>query len=397
MKRSLLILTLLTLCGTSVASINGSLTTLFYNRENFVERFEKPRSFTLYEYLLINASKLAGDRVNLRVSLRFGGNLNDGRLKARLFPSYLTLKAPHGFKVRLGRQFLPNEAGLFEIDGVRVDKVLGSVSLSLFGGSSFIPLSIRAKRRASLGGSVDFGSFRKLRARVGLFPSFDGEGLKRLILSGHLGSFRPGFHGRRRFNAFFGFGYDLISMELSRLYLTTDFAPLSNLSVYAGYRHYKPLLSPDSIFSVFSNSSSDEISIEAEYTLGENLSLYTSYTGFLGDGGLNHGFNGGIYLAGLSVGFEELRGEMSQTRIKLSLEKMIRRRLSLSLGTYYNVYDIGKRYTAFSALTGLGYSFRNLSFSINAGYNKNPYYRYNLRFLGRLRLNFAYQGKGHGA
>lgn len=392
MRKLFFILLFLVLCEISVASsINGSLTTVFYNHENFVERFSKPRAFTIYEYLLINAPELAGDRMSLYVNLRLGGTFNGGELKPRLFPTYLVFSAPYETEVRLGRQFIPDEAGLFELDGVKVDKSLGDISLSLFGGSSFSPLSLHTERRASLGGNVSFGSFRKLQTKLGFLSSFDTEGLKRLIILGHLSSFRLAFHSRKRFNMFSGFGFDLVSKELSKLYLTAQFNPISNLNIYARYRHHRPLFSPDSIFSVFSYSSSDEIALETEYALLENLSLYASYSGLMFEDELNHSFSGGVNFKGLNVGFESLEDEVAHTRVKASFERVVKEKLSLSLSTYYSIYDIGEKHTAFSAFTSLGYSFKNLSFSLDTSYYKNPYYKYNFRVLGRVRWKFAYR------
>ena len=116
-------------------SVNGNLTSAFWLREDKLENpKDAQRNLFIYEYLNLNAQNIGSPKIAANLSGRAGWdklNFNEND-SFRLYQGYLDWKLSDESSLRLGRQFLPNDVGFWQMDGIRLETFRSSFASQRF-------------------------------------------------------------------------------------------------------------------------------------------------------------------------------------------------------------------------------------------------------------------------
>lgn len=177
-------------------------------------------------------------------------------------------------QLRLGRQFVSGGVARAQfIDGVWAN-VRGPANLGL---SAFIGEPVVARFANYVHGGLSMG------ARASWSPLYDGQvGVSILNVTKGDAVIRQdvGVDGRwafsRRLNASAALAWSIADKRLEEFHVGPHWQPLPDLDVSVGYRRTAPdlFLSRDSIFSVFADTSRDDLGLELSYQVNRALSVF---------------------------------------------------------------------------------------------------------------------------
>jgi hypothetical protein len=385
-------------------SVNGSLTTMNWLRQEPVERDGEDLYSYLYEYIRVSVENIADDSLSAYIYTRVKKDIaNDGELDWRTLSGYLNWAGPRDSSIRVGRQFLPNGLGFWQMDGIRVNfKSFRDISHSVYAGSSVAPWAVEEDRDGLAGLAVDLPEIWRLRTGLSLFTNFDSRNFDRIIIGGHLDSYDYSLFELRKFIMYSKVNFDIIARELVQGSATINLNPLEKLGIYAEYYHGKQLFPEESIFSVFATDHVNEASIGLRCNVIESVLLGGRYGRYFSSSLPSNTYEVGIYRSrsrGTSFGITVLRAEKPDTDslntgARVSLGHPITGKLSAKINAYYNDYRLReseKQDKAYSLQLDLGYRIIDqVATYVRLEDNVDHDGDNSFRLLARVRLGFSY-------
>ena len=403
-------------------SVNGTITSTVWSRENRLENAaDSQTNLILYEYLRLNATNLGSNMLAAHFSGRVGWDKyasfdGDDKFTSRLYQGYLDWKLSNRSSLRLGRQFLPNGLGFWQMDGIRLeDRRTGPISPAFYAGISVLPWTIEGDSEPILGFELTTRRFRSIRTKLSFLTIFDNEGdnwnfsdvrgVDKAILGLQFDTLGEGImdllespHNRLSLSG--GGNIDLITKEIISGQASANLRVTPKAYLYAEFRQKTPLFPADSIFSVFAIEPFRQLTAGASYDFADFLGLQGWYSRQFFDSGPIDLYSVGFTLARqrealLALRLERLSDiDTSYWRVYSRIGKRFWQKLELSLNNYYNNYknDIGTQEDdAYSIQFNVRYRLsRRLQALIRLENNINSDYKYNVRVLGYLRMGFGF-------
>lgn len=305
----------------------------------------------------------------------------------------------------LGRQFLPNDVGFWQIDGARLGiKNLGTIDSRFYGGVAATPWMVEKKREGIAGIELSRLDIWRIQSRISFLTVFDKSGLNNVILGMRLDVPKVNIFDvhrdvRKRLS-FFGRGsIDLLTQQVISGYGYIHFSPLSPMHVSLEYQHETPLFPADSIFSIFAFEPLQQAAAVCEIDIFNGLELRGRYIQqFFDDDASINQYSAGFsikrrYERVVDIRLERLSDiHTKYWRIHSYIGKMLTPRLKVGFNHYYNNYKLTRALQAtnvYSYQLNVKYQmFRNLSAFIRIEDNINTDYVYNVRVMGYIRIFF---------
>jgi hypothetical protein len=400
-------------------SITGNLTNTFWTRENQLRNAENARTnLNFYEYAYLRATNIGSDRLSAYIQGRIGWNrfpVEDEQFTGRLYQGYIDYRLPKKFDLQLGRQFLPNDVGFWQIDGARLSiKNLGPIDSRFYGGIAATPWMVEKKRDGIAGIELTEFGIRNSEFGITFLTVFDKNRLNNVILGMRLNVPKVNiFDVHRDVHkgfSFFGRGsIDLLTQQVISGYGYLHFIPLSPIHASLKYQHETPLFPADSIFSIFAFEPLQQAVAACEIDIPpfskgglggifNGLGLYGRYARqFFDDDVPINQYSAGFsiksrYERVFDIHLERLSDiHTKYWRIHSYIGKMLTPRLEIGFNHYYNNYELTrfKAADAYSYQLNLKYQiFRNLSAFMRIEDNINVDYVYNVRVIGYIRILF---------
>lgn len=418
----------------SALSLSGSLMSTIWARENqwqsgeqIVE--EEQSNLFFYEYLHLHAANLWTERLTAHLRGRIGWRRfsqtdGDERFDHLLYQGYLNYRVPRTIALRCGRQFLPNDVGFWQMDGVRLSiERFGLAVPTLYGGVAVAPWTIKGDKKGVVGCELNRLEALHIQSKFSLMTLFSKDEINRAILGVRLNAPRATIFDihrdtHKRFSLIGRASVDLLTQQIISGYGYAHFCPLPPIHASIEYQHETPLYPADSIFSVFSVEPLRQFSLGLDLNITEWLGLNGGYARQFYDEGPIH-----RYSSGISVNLPLVRGGQRKNRFVLSypgkwgnerivefrlerlvdidaeywriysyIGKRLTNRLEISLNHYYNNYRLSQAAQvedAYSFQCRVRYQIhRNLQAFMRIEDNINPDYEYNIRAVGQLRMSF---------
>jgi hypothetical protein len=255
----------------------------------YTDPFKDQDQSDIVEYLKIGAPAIDNSgRFSAfgygRVSKQFGGDVDpllgdDEDVLGRLYFLYVNyaLPADRG-DIRLGRQFVAVGAGAGTVDGVRVDvRKLGPVTVSAFAGYDvrFAETTDRSETGNYLVGASAGGSFFKgNNIEISYLRKYDSDDVIREM---------AGVHADQRLlgiaKAYADLRYDVLHETYSEFLAGVKLFPFPRLLTITGeYFASYPNFDADTIYTVFAVTRYWEALGRVDYRVGDQVTLYGSYT-----------------------------------------------------------------------------------------------------------------------
>ena len=172
-------------------AVQGSLTSAIWVRENARSVVDakdtsdpNDTSASFFQYFRLSSSRFPPNRngtyAQFYVSGRWLNELDgqsnrdtsDGSEDFRVYESYVDLATPRGRRIRVGRQYLPNAVGFWELDGVRWQERLAFLTTTVYGGSGASSWQFDESKSRVVGGQIEARATDRLRARGGAMATF---------------------------------------------------------------------------------------------------------------------------------------------------------------------------------------------------------------------------------
>ena len=392
-------------------SIAGSLTTMVWARQDPIARDGADLYSFLYEYLRASISDIGDDSLSAYIYVRGKKDIaNDGKLDLRAFSGYLDWSGPRDSSLRLGRQFLPNGLGFWQMDGIRAKfRSFKNISHTVYAGFSVAPWAIEDQKNGLAGLEIDLPEIWQLRSGVSIFADFDSQNFQRVIIGGHLDSSDYSLFRLRKFTMYSKVNFDALAMELVQGSVAVNLNPVKNFSIYAEYFHGKQLFPDDSIFSVFAADDKNEASIGLRYNIEKSTSLGGRYGRHFSSLLPSNTYEVGLHRSvpyGTSFGATVLGAENSGVKsryigARLNMGRAVTKKFSTMISAHYRDYRLREsqeRDSVYSLQLDLSYrvidqilAYLRLEDNIDAGGNSR------FRLLVRMRLGFGYGRVAGGA
>jgi len=391
--------------------IDGSLTTMAWVRQDPVAREGEDLYSFLYEYVRLSMADIGDDSLSAYIYTRVKKDVaNDGKPDWRVFSGYLNWSGPGDSSLRLGRQFLPNGLGFWQMDGVRAKfKSFRNISHSIYAGLSVAPWAVEDKRDGIAGLEIDLPEIWQLRGGVNVFTNFDSKNFERVIIGGRLDSYDYGFSSLRKIIMYSKVNFDVLASELVQGSVNINLNLVENLGIYTEYSHGKQLFPEESIFSVFAADDKNEASIGLRYDIAKSMSLGGRYGRSFSSSLPANTYEIGLHRSvphGTSFGITVLGAEKSDAEnrlngVSLNIGHAITRKFSAMISTYYNDYRLRESQqnnSPYSLQLDLSYRvIDQVSAHLRLEDNVDAGGDHRFRLLARVRLGFSYGRPTAGA
>lgn len=401
----------------SAVSVNGSLTSVAWARENRLENAaEAETNLLFYEYLRLHATNLGSDRLTAHLSGRVGWDRLESfgeKYTARLYQGYLNWRLSNRANLSLGRQFLPNDVGFWQMDGIQFElRRSGFLSPAFYGGIAVLPWTIEGDNEAILGIELKTRRLKRVRSKFSFFTVFDSDeevtriqGLDKAIVGLQFDTFDWGILDShkslfQRLNISGRTSVDVLAKQFIGGCASASFHILPKGQLYAEYRQETPLFPADSIFAVFALEPLSRLAIGLDYEAMSFLGLHGRYSRQFFDSGPVDRYSAGFTLRSERETFFALRLEHLDDmdthywRVYSHVGKQLARRLEIGINNYYNNYRFARKSQtedAYSFQLRIGYRLsKNLQAIIRLEDNINPDYKYNIRARGYVRMGFGF-------
>ena len=391
-------------------SVNGSLTNTFWTRNGKLENADESQmDIVLYEYLRFHARDLGSRNISAYVSGRVGWDryeVYDDKYMGSLYQGYVDWRLSNRSDLRIGRQFLLNDTGLWQMDGIRFGLRTSSVSPAFYAGMAASPWTLDENNGVLLGAELKTRKIWRVRSKFSFHSVLDNDGdLDRAIVGIQLDTSEMGFlalhsDSDQRFNVSARGSMDLLTRQILAAHISVGFRFLPKTQLYAKYQQKIPLFPLDSIFSTFSFEPLHQLSINLDNEITRFLSLQGSYSRqFLDSEDIDRygaGFSlGSKYESPLSIRLERLHSaDTRYWRVYSHLRKQFGHKISIGFSNYYNNYRLTNALQskdAYSFQLKVGYKLsRKMQAFVRIEDNINPEYEYNVWVVGYLRMGFGY-------
>lgn len=197
--------------------------------------------------------------------------------------------------------------------------------------------------------------------------------------------------------------YDLIGEQFADANLTTAFFPVRKVKIAADVTHTIPalLLSHTSIFTVFSSSSYDKLSLGGTYFINDRWTADAKLQGFVYSDGsklLRAGAEGGYRYGDKKQGkvalsayrLEELQNGVTELRTYTNYR--LREKLTCSLDLYGYLFDqqVQERNYSVTGIGNIGYQFIKRLKAVGSMYiSRNPLFGHEYRGMVKLVADFG--------
>jgi hypothetical protein len=396
-------------------SVNGNLTSAFWLREDKLENpKDAQRNLFIYEYLNLYAQNIGSPKISANLSGRANWDkLNDFDKdnSFRLYQGYLDCKPSSELSLRLGRQFLPNEVGFWQMDGVKLETFRSSfASPKFYAGMSALPWTIEGDKEPILGVELGTPIIHSVKGKISFLTLFNRDkdnkinGLDKAILGIQVENFGESIiellePSHNRLTIYGKGSVDLLSQKIVNGYAIADVQITSKAQLSLGYQQEEPLFPADSIFSVFDTETFRQLNVDADYQVFKWINLQAQYAREFYDSGPVNRYNAGISITNqleplLLIRLERLNDiDTHYWRVYSHIGKQFGKKLEIGFSNYYNNYKLSKSLdneNAYSFQLKTSYQLtRNLQASLRLEDNINPDYKYNIRALGYLRMGFG--------
>ena len=391
-------------------SVNGSLTNTFWTRNGKLESADESQmDIVLYEYLRFHARDLGSRNISAYMSGRVGWDRHeayDDKYVGSLYQGYVDWRLSNRSDLRIGRQFLLNDTGLWKMDGIRFGLHTSSVSPSFYAGIAASSWTLDENNGFLLGAELRARKIWLVRSKFSFHSVLDNDGdLDRAIAGIQLDTSEMGFlalhsDSRQRFNVSARGSMDLLTRQILAAYTSVSARVLPRTQLYIKYQQKMPLFPLDSIFSTFSFEPLHQLSIHLEREIMRFLGLQGSYSRQFLDSEDIDRYGAGFWLGSqyelpLSIRLERLHSaDTHYWRVYSHLGKQFGQRFSIGFSNYYNNYRLTNApqgEDAYSFQLKVGY---RLSKKMQAFFriedNISPEYEYKVRVVGYLRMGFGY-------
>lgn len=365
----------------------------------------------LYEYVRVSMADIGDDSLSAYIYTRVKKDVaNDGKPDWRAFSGYLNWSGPGDSSLRLGRQFLPNGLGFWQMDGVRAKfKSFKNISHSVYAGMSVAPWAIEDERDGLAGLEIDLPEIWRLRGGVNVFANFDSDNFERVIIGGHLDSYDYSLAGLRKIIMYSKVNFDALAVELVQGSVTINLNLAENLGIYTEYFHGKQLFPEESIFSVFAVDDKNEASVGLRYNIGESTLLGGRYGRSFSSSlpantyeiGLHRSIPYGTSFGVTVLGAEKSDAENRLNGVSLNVGHAITRKFLGTISAYYNDYrlrETQQNNSLYSLQLDLSYRVtEQMSAHVRLEDNVDAGGDHGFRLLARVRLGFSYGQPAAGA
>jgi hypothetical protein len=347
-------------------SVHGNLTSAVWTRENRLEGPEESQTNVLvYEYLRLHATNLGSNKLAAHLSGRVGWDRFASfgeEYTGRLYQGYLDWKLSNKSSLRLGRQFLPNNVGFWQMDGVRFATRRSSfISPALYAGMAVLPWTIKGDNEAILGVELSTRRFLSIRSKLSFLTIFDNEGenwdvlgirgMDKAILGIHFDTFDEAVldfleSPHKRLNISGRGTVDVLAKEIIGGYVFANvrITPKGQLSL--GYQQETFLFPADSIFAVFHSEPFRQLTIGMDYKVIDILRFQSRYARQFFDLDPIDRYSIGFTIRNQRETLLSLRLERVDDidthywRTYSRIGKQLWRRFEISLNNYYNNYKL---------------------------------------------------------
>jgi len=327
----------------------------------------------------------------------------------RVFETYADVSnVKHGVRLRAGRQFLPNAAGFWQLDGAHLTIRTGSVTGSAYGGVGGESWRLNEADAMLVGGLIEAQAASIGRLRAGALyrrDTSDTGDLNTLYLTGGFDAASGGFArihpGIQRRSISADFAYDPSLGRLVRATALAD-ADISLATIVAHVRYDTPQFAPDSIFRVFAQEAEREGSLTARVHVTDSLDGSIRHTEQRFDDGSarRDAVEASVRIDGESiaqVGMEWLRWEETRRRYMFfRVQKEIVPHVSVGFGSAVNLYRFADEETDAAARSAhaevRARVSDNLRSYVRIERGRNRDYRRVTRALASIQLVFSAMG-----
>jgi len=408
--------------SSSALTVTGSVTSVAWARENrLADAEDAQENLILYEYLRLHANNLGSRKLAAHFSGRVGWDKRasfgtGGKYTDRLYQGYLDWKLSNKSSLRLGRQFLPNDVGFWQMDGVRLEtRRTGFISPTFYAGVSVLPWTIKGDSEPILGVELRAKRFRRIRTRLSFLAIFDNEGedwdileirgLDKAILGLQLDTAGSGVvdmleDTHKLLNVFGQGNVDLLTKEIVNARASVEVRVTPKGHIYTEFRKEEPLFPADSIFSVFASEPFHQLTVGIDQDFMGFLGFQSSYARQFFDSDPINKYTVGFTLERqretlAAVRLERLDDiDTNYWRVYSHLGKRLWQVLEVSLNNYYNNYRRPRSLEssdAYSIQLNVRYRIsRKLQALVRLEDNINPDYDYNIRALGYVQMRFGF-------
>lgn len=397
-------------------ALQGSLTSTLWLRENARSLLDTKNSsdpnataVTFFQYFRLAASRLPPNQKGTVAQFYLSGrwkdeletraNVSDIPSDFRVYESYLDLATPRGRSIRMGRQYLPNAGGFWELDGIRWQEHVAWTRVSFYGGWG--AASWERERMRILGGQVEVHAGNQIRARGGAMTTLSDNKASYLFLGFDAATSSPlaihpsdGLRGTVTADL-------ALEPAYRRVVRASGFARLRSerVLVWTGIRYDTPSFPADSIFRVFTVEPTREASLGLEMRPFSRFALNGRLTRQqFDDGSANRRrAETTVYNAAepvLRLGVEWLTwGQRSRRYVYFWVQRQVLPFLRLSAGNSLNAYRLADDRS--DVFTRTAHGEIRLQWSPNwrlftrIEWNRNPDYHTATRVLGWLQTSFS--------
>lgn len=400
-------------------ALQGSLTSTLWLRENArslldVKDPSDPNATvtTFLQYFRFSASRLPSNRQGTFAQFYLSGrwkdefetqtNIADTPSDFLVYEFYLDLATPRRRSVRMGRQYLPNTAGFWELDGIRWQERIAWARVLIYGGRG--AASWEREKRPIFGGQVEVRAGNSGRVRGGAMTTFSDNTTSYLFFGFDAATNSPlavhpsdGLQGTATADLAFEPTYRRVARASGVARLRSE-----RVLIWTGIRYDTPSFPEDSLFRVFAVEPTREASLGLEMRPFSWLALNGHVTRQqFDDGSANRRrVETAFYDASeplLRLGIEWITwGQRSRRYFYFRAQRQVLPFLTLGAGNALNAYRFADdRSSLFTRTTHGEVRIRfssNWRLFVRVEWNRNPDYRMATRALGWLQTSFSVPG-----
>lgn len=404
---------------TYAQSINARFSTSFYSWERQLADSLSENHLRVYQTMQLTVGQLASNKLSAhfysQVSQDLAESADDDPIP-RLYNAYLQWKERKGVlqRIRVGRQRIYSGVAYGTIDGIDLGLRIGK-SFKFGGFAGFLAtfsneievanwnnnhsFGLRASASNLLGAKI-LVSFSQRNRRPVSYSS-PGRFTQRRLTFSSLEQRLLGLDAYRRFSSrlsvYGRFDYDLEQDRVRRGQLELKLSATDKLEISGEFFHRAPLIAANSIFSVFSQSATQDVVLRANYLLKQNWSLNGNVGVALYDGDETVRFGFGVRSKYGYLGYNFRRGYGGQNNgLYAAVNYPLTQRLGLVASSGFARYRLfdenASENTSLTGSFGVNYrASKNFSFDFVGQGLRNRFYGNDLRLF--LKANYWVFGK----
>lgn len=392
-------------------SINARFSTSFYSWERHPAESLSENHFRLYQTAQITMGQLASNRLSFHLYGQASQDIAesaDADPIPRLYNAYFLWKERKGVvdKVKLGRQRVYSGVAYGTIDGLDLNLRIGkrfrvggfigvlvpfSNNIEIDDWNDGHAFGLRLSTNNLLGTRILVSFMQRNRRPVAY--SAPGQFTQKKLTFESLEQRLVGLDAyrklSRKLSAYGRLDYDIEQERVRRGQFELRFAPTNKLQVTGEFFHRAPLISANSIFSVFTQKTTQDVGLRVNYGFKKNWSFSGRFGIQLFEGDETVRFGLGLRSKYGYLGYSFRRGYGGQTNgLVASLNYPLTQKLGFMASTGFSRYGLFDENTNKStSLAGsFGFNYRphkNLSVDLLGQGVRNRFYSNDFRFFAK--------------